>query len=340
MPDNRFFKPSQEMTLQQLAEIGACQLSSQADPELVVKNVASLENGQEDEIAFFENLKNAKMLAAFQKSKVRACIVRTDFNLSKPDNMVLLFSDNPHLSFVKIAQAFYPLFVQAESSPHAQIHETAQIGNNCQIAGGAVIAQGVVLGDNCQIGANTVIESHVVLGRDSIVFSNVTISHALIGERVIIYPGVRIGQDGFGYIMGEQEHIKIPQLGRVIIGDDVEIGANTTIDRGALDDTIIGAGCKIDNLVQIAHNVQLGKGCVIAGQAGISGSTKLGNLVVIGGQAGLAGHLKIGDGVRIAAQSGIMRELEPKETVMGTPAFPIKEYMRQIAYLQKAIRKK
>jgi UDP-3-O-[3-hydroxymyristoyl] glucosamine N-acyltransferase len=168
----------------------------------------------------------------------------------------------------------------------------------------------------------------------------VTLSHCLIGARVVLHPGVRIGQPGFGFAPDREGPIKIPQLGRVVIGDDVDIGANTTIDRGSGHDTVIGPGTMIDNLVQIGHNAVLGRGCILAGQVGISGSTKLGDFVMAGGQAGLAGHLNIGTGARIAAQAGLMRDVEPGSTVAGAPAVAITSWWRQVAILQRLATKK
>jgi UDP-3-O-[3-hydroxymyristoyl] glucosamine N-acyltransferase len=173
------------------------------------------------------------------------------------------------------------------------------------------------------------------MGSDCIISSNVTISHSIIGNAVIIHPGCQIGQDGFGFASGPQGHMRIPQLGRVIIQDHVNIGANCTIDRGAGPDTIIGAGTQIDNLVQIGHNVQLGMGCVIVSQAGVSGSTKVGNFVVIAGKAGIGGHLTIGDGVTVAACAGVMRNIEAGQTVGGFPAIPQKEWLRQQAMIAR-----
>jgi UDP-3-O-[3-hydroxymyristoyl] glucosamine N-acyltransferase len=167
------------------------------------------------------------------------------------------------------------------------------------------------------------------------------VSHAIIGVRVRIYPGARIGQDGFGFAPDPAAPVKVPQLGLVIIGDDVEVGANTTIDRGAGPDTVIGAGTMIDNLVQIGHNVQIGRGCVIVAQVGISGSTRLGDFVMVGGQVGMAGHLTIGDGARIGAQAGVISDLQPGDTVLGSPAMPIKEFHYMTAYIRRlAARKK
>src|SRR5438874_512238 len=196
------------------------------------------------------------------------------------------------------------------------------------------------LGARCQIGAHTVIGQAVELGDDCRVGPPVTLSHCLLGGRVVVAPGVRIGQPGFGFAPDREGPVKIPQLGRVVIGDDVDIGANTTIDRGSGHDTVIGPGTMIDNLVQIGHNVVLGRGCILAGQVGISGSTKLGDFVMAGGQAGLAGHLDIGSGARIAAKAGLMRDVASGETVCGIPAVPIASFMKQVAILQRLARKK
>jgi UDP-3-O-[3-hydroxymyristoyl] glucosamine N-acyltransferase len=166
------------------------------------------------------------------------------------------------------------------------------------------------------------------------------LSHCLIGSRVVLHPGVRIGQAGFGFAPDPAGPVKVPQLGRVIIGDDVDIGANTTIDRGSGHDTVIGPGSMIDNLVQIGHNVTLGRGCILAGLVGVSGSTKLGDFVMAGGQVGFAGHLNIGKGSRIGAKSGLMRDVPAGETVMGSPAVPVIQFMRQIATVERLAKKK
>jgi UDP-3-O-[3-hydroxymyristoyl] glucosamine N-acyltransferase len=184
-----------------------------------------------------------------------------------------------------------------------------------------VIAQGCKIGANCRIG------------------SNASIAYSIIGNNCYIYTGARIGADGFGFQLMAGQHHRIPQLGRVIIGNDVEVGANTCIDRGALDDTIIGDGTRIDNLVQIAHNDKLGRGCVIVSQVGIAGSCTLGDYVVLGGQVGLADHLNIGSGAQVAAQSGAMRDIEAGAVMMGSPCVPFKDYMRQVSFVQKNSKK-
>jgi UDP-3-O-[3-hydroxymyristoyl] glucosamine N-acyltransferase len=203
-----------------------------------------------------------------------------------------------------------------------------------------VIEAGVRLGARCQIGHNTVIAAGVELGEDCRVGANVTLSHCLIGARVVLHPGVRIGQPGFGFAPDPGGPVKIPQLGRVIVGDDADIGANTTIDRGSGHDTVIGPRTMIDNLVQIAHNVVLGRGCVLAAQVGIAGSTRLGDFVMAGGQSGVAGHLEIGSGARIAAQAGVIRDVAPGQTVCGMPALPIGLFMKQVAILKRLAKKR
>jgi UDP-3-O-[3-hydroxymyristoyl] glucosamine N-acyltransferase len=258
-----------------------------------------------------------------------------------PAGMALLLSPDPYRSYALVAAAFYPRAASVpDISPRSVVDLTAELAVGVQVDPGAVIGPAAEIGPRCLIGANAVIGAGVVLGEDCIIGAGASLSHCIVGNRVNIYPGARIGQDGFGFAMGPQGHLKVPQLGRVLIEDDVEIGANATIDRGAGPDTIIGAGCKIDNLVQIGHNVQLGRGCVIVAQVGISGSTRLGDLVVAAGQAGLAGHLQIGAGARIAAQSGVMRDIEPGGTVGGSPAVPMTEWLRQSALLGQLARRK
>jgi len=195
-----------------------------------------------------------------------------------------------------------------------------EIGPRCRIGPSAVIGDGVVLGAECHIGAHA------------------TISHALLGARVVVYPGARIGQDGFGFGIAEDGFVSMPQLGRVVLEDDVEIGANTTIDRGSLHDTVIGAGSRLDNLVQIGHNVRIGRGCVIVSQAGISGSTVLEDHVMVAGQAGLTGHLRIGRRARIGAQAGVMSDVPVGADVVGSPAQPAREFFRHVATLRRLVR--
>lgn len=338
MADPRFFTVAGPFSLARLAEISGADLSPGADPAREFDDVAPLDHAGPRQIAFLDN---HKYLAAFQATKAGAAIVHPDVADRAPAGIVLLLSKDPYRAYAKVAQAFYPrATLEPWVAPTAHVDASAQIGEGCRIEPGAVIGARAEIGARCLIGPNVVIGPGVVLGEDCIVGANATIQFALIGRNVNVYPGARIGQDGFGFAMGPQGHLKVPQLGRVIVGDNVEIGANTTIDRGAGPDTVIGAGSMIDNLVQIGHNVQLGRGCVIVSQVGISGSTKLGDFVAAGGQAGLAGHLTIGPGARIAAQAGVAKDIPAGQTVGGTPAVPQMEWLRQSAVLNKLVRRK
>jgi UDP-3-O-[3-hydroxymyristoyl] glucosamine N-acyltransferase len=338
MADSRFFTIAGPFSLARLAEISGAQLADGADPALEVTDVAALDQAGPHHLSFLDN---RKYLAAFLATGAGAAVIHPDLAERAPAGVALLLSKDPYRAYAKIAQAFYPQTVpEPWTAPTAHVDPAARLGEGCRVEWGAVIGARAEIGARCRIGANAVIGDGVVLGDDCIVGANATVQFALVGARVNIYPGVRIGQDGFGFAMGPQGHLKVPQLGRVVIGDDVEIGANTTIDRGAGPDTVIGAGCMIDNLVQIGHNVQLGRGCVIVAQVGISGSTRLGDFVAAGGQAGLAGHLTIGPGARIAAQAGVAKDIGPGETVGGTPAVPQMEWLRQSAALSRLTRRK
>lgn len=338
MADSRFFSVAGPFTLGQLAEISAATPSAGADAAALFTDVAPLESATSSDVSFLDN---KKYVAAFQASTAGLCVVAPEMADKAPAGMALLLSKDPYRAYARIAQAFYPVPApEPWVAPTAWVDPGATIGEGCRIEPGATIEAGAEIGARCRIGANAVIGKGVRLGEDCIIGANATVSHALIGRKVTIYPGVRIGQDGFGFAMGPEGHLKVPQLGRVIIGNSVEIGANATIDRGAGPDTVIGDGCMIDNLVQIGHNVQLGRGCVIVAQVGISGSTRFGDFVAAGGQAGITGHLKIGSGARIAAQAGVMRDIGPGETVGGAPAVPMADWLRQSAILAKMGRKK
>jgi UDP-3-O-[3-hydroxymyristoyl] glucosamine N-acyltransferase len=286
-------------------------------------------------------LDNRKYLDAFSRTRAAAAFVDERFVARAPAGMAVLLTKEPYKAFARAAQAFYPLKpVSPGVAPTAIIDPTAVVPANCEIGPYVIIEAGARLGARCRIGAHAVIGQAVELGDDCRVGPHVTLSHCLIGSRVVLHPGARIGQPGFGFAPDQNAPIKIPQLGRVVIGDDVDIGANTTIDRGSGHDTVIGPGTMIDNLVQIGHNVVLGRGCILAGQVGISGSTKLGDFVMAGGQAGLAGHLDIGSGARIAAQAGLMRDVAAGSTVAGAPAVAITSWWRQVAILQRLATKK
>ncbi len=336
MADSRFHDRKGPFSLGELAERTGARLLDGADPARSLVDVAPLETADASELSFLDN---KRYVEAFTVSKAGGCVVHPEYVARAPEGMALLVTENPYRAYALAAQAFYPpLTPSLGVSPAASIDAEARIGEDCCIEAGVVVQANADIGAGCWIGSNAVIGRGVVLGAGSNVGANASIFNSLIGERCRIYPGARLGQDGFGFAPDPTEHLKIPQLGRVIVGDDVEIGANATIDRGAGPDTIIGDRCMIDNLVQIAHNVELGPGCVIVALVGISGSTKLENYVFMGGQAGVAGHLKIGAGAKIAAQSGVMRNIEPGATVGGSPSVPIREFHRQTVALSRLTR--
>ena len=338
MADPRFFERAGPYALDVLASLTGAHLQDPAMGRRVIADVAPLETAGPDDLAFLDNRKYADSFAA---SRAGAAFVDERMASRAPPGMALLIAADPYKAFARAAQAFYPAKpVVPRRAASAVIHPTALVPEDCDIGANVVIEPGARLGPRCQIGPNTVIGVAVELGEDCRVGANVTLSHCLIGARVVLHPGVRIGQAGFGFAPDAQAPVKVPQLGRVVIGDDVDIGANTTIDRGSGHDTVIGPGTMIDNLVQIGHNVVLGRGCILAAQVGISGSTRLGDFVMVGGQTGVAGHLSIGSGARIAAKSGLMRDVEPGATVCGSPAVPIGLFMKQVAVLQRLARKK
>jgi UDP-3-O-[3-hydroxymyristoyl] glucosamine N-acyltransferase len=338
MADPRFFRAVGPFTVAEIAAATGAAIGGAGNAELPLEDVAPLEQAGPQHLSF---LANARYGEALGRSQAGAAFVHPAAQGKAPTGMTLLLSDNPYLAFAKAARRFYPPpRAAAGIEAGAFVDPSASLGEDVAIGRNVVVEAGAKIGAFTQIGHNSVIGPGVIIGRDCIIGANVTVSHALIGDRVTLYPGVRVGQDGFGFAPDPRGHVKIPQLGRVMIGDDVEIGANSTIDRGSGPDTVIGAGSMIDNLVQIAHNVVLGRGCVLAAQVGISGSTKLGDFVVLAGQVGLAGHLSIGTGARLGAQSGVMRDIPPGVEFAGTPAVPKRQWLRQHAILGRLANKK
>lgn len=338
MADARFFDRAGPFTLNELADISGAELASKVDGSRTVDDVAPLASATASQISFLDN---KLYLNEFSASNAGACIVHPKVQERAPEGMALLLSDQPYHGYAKIASAFYPVSSRPEHvHPSASVSETAVIGKGVSIGPNVTVMDNVKIGDGTCIDAGTTIYDGVVIGANCRIFSNVTLQCCVLGDRIMLHPGVRVGQDGFGFAMSGAGHVKVPQLGKVTIGDDVEIGANTTIDRGTGPDTVIGQGSKIDNLVQIGHNVQLGIGCIIVAQVGISGSTQVGNFVAIGGQSGIAGHLTIGDGAQIAAQSGVTRSVDPGAKMGGTPAVPMNDWLRGVATVQHLVKKK
>ncbi|MCZ4282032.1 UDP-3-O-(3-hydroxymyristoyl)glucosamine N-acyltransferase [Kiloniella laminariae] len=338
MADSRFFQKAGPFTLAELASLVDGELASYSDGSLLIDDVSPLETASEGHISFLDN---KKYLDAFRKTKAAACIVDPKFADIAPQNTALILTSKPYKAYALIAQKIYPAVVGG-ASIHASaiIDPSAKIADDCHIGAGVVVGRNAEIGAGCHIGANTVIGDGVTIGSGTTVGSNASFEFCFIGNDCQIHAGVRIGNRGFGFAMEAEGYIDVPQLGRVLIGNGVEIGANSTVDRGAGPDTIIGDGSKIDNLVQIGHNAQIGKQCVIVGQAGIAGSSVLEDYVVLGAQCGVNGHIRLGTGVQVAGQSGVMRNVEPGQAVAGTPAMPIKDFFRLCTLWQKQLKTK
>ena len=283
---------------------------------------------------------DARHADAFAASRAGAIITSHRLSGYPHNGAWLLLARDPRFAFAEIGLMFYPRpAAQPGVHPAADVDPSAMIGEGCQINSGVVIGPNVRLGRGCHVGSNAVIGSSVEMGEECVVGANATITHALIGSRVRIGAGTVIGSEGFGVVASATGLVCSAQLGRVVIGDDVRIGGNCAIDRGAMKDTTIGAGTKIDNLVQVAHNVQIGENCIFAGQAGVAGSTAIGGGVIVGGQAAISDHLFIGTNARIAGKSGVMRDVPAGETVAGYPAVKVRQWHRQTLALSRATQK-
>ena len=338
MANPRFFQRQGPYRLSELAAISGAEIADAATADILIEDIAALETAGPGQLSFLDN---KAYINAFATSRAPACIVAAKHAGRAPDGMALLLSEQPYRAFALIAQAFYPRPKPLASvSDAATVDASAVLGPDCQIQAGAVIAAGAKLGRHCAVGANATIAPGVIIGDDCIVGANVSLSHCQIGDRVTLHPGARIGQDGFGFAIDPAGHVKVPQVGRVLIGDDCDIGANTAIDRGSMRDTVIGPGCWIDNLVQIGHNVRLGRCCVIVAQSGIAGSTVLEDFVAVGGQVAIAGHLTIGQGAQIGGRAGVMKDVPAGVRMLGVPAVPARQFMRQVSLLAKLAQKK
>ncbi len=331
-----FFERAGPFPLHTVAERLGAELRPGADRDLLLTDIRALDDAGPSHLSFIDN---RKYLPQLLTSRAGACLVAPALASRLPAHMLPLQLKAPYRGFAQALALFYPEAMRPKAAMSTAgdplIHPSARIEAGVRIEPGAVIGREAWIGSGAVIAAGAVIGYRVTIGRDSYVGPNASIIHALIGDRVIIHGGVRIGQDGFGFAMGAGGHLKVPQIGRVIVQSDVEIGANSAIDRGALKDTVIGEGTKIDNLVQIGHNVIVGRHCVIVGQVGIAGSATLEDYVVIGGQGGVAGHITIGMGAQIAGASHAKDSVPPGVRMIGTPARTLREWGREQIALKR-----
>jgi UDP-3-O-[3-hydroxymyristoyl] glucosamine N-acyltransferase len=331
-----FFERAAPVRLEVLAQKLGAKLGSGADPAAQIHDVKALADAGAGHVTFLDNRRYLSQLATTRAS---ACLVAPVFAERVPKGVAPLVMAQPYRGFAGALQHFYPDAMMPKAAMadvgEPAIHPTARLEENVKVEPGAVVGREAQIGRGTTIAAGAVVGYRVTIGRGGYIGPGVSVTHALVGDRVILHAGVRVGQDGFGFAMGPSGHLKVPQIGRVIIQDDVEIGANSCIDRGALKDTVIGEGTKIDNLVQIGHNVVIGRHCVIVGQVGISGSAELGDFVVMGGQSGLVGHIKVWAGAQIAGGSHPKEDVPPGARMGGTPAMPLTEWARQLALLKR-----
>lgn len=338
MIDLKFYNKKPDISLSNLAKSLTSVVCGKTDisfDNIMLRSISSIDSANPGDLVF---ISNEKYLNQLSDCKATACIAKEDFSNINP-NIYYLTSPNPYYSYAMAIDLFYGPYEYQLSDK--LIDDSAKIGKNVKIGRNSVISYGAEIGDNSVIGHGCFIGHGVRIGKNARIDHNVTIEYSIIGDDVVILSGARIGNDGFGFASLSGKHRKIFHIGRVIVGNDVEIGANSTIDRGSLKDTLIKDGVRIDNLVQIAHNVEIGTGSVIVAQVGIAGSSKLGNYCVLGGQVGVAGHLSIADRVQIAGQGGVIQNIEESGSVLGgTPTLPIKDWHRQSVILKKIIKKK
>jgi UDP-3-O-[3-hydroxymyristoyl] glucosamine N-acyltransferase len=343
MTEPLFASVPSPISLAEIVAMTGAQLQGGVSPERRIGNVAPLELAGPNDLAIMDNSKFVDQLAM---TRAGACLITERFERQAPPHVALLRSTEPYKAFVAIAGKLFAGMMRPSSlyadaghiAPGVQVHPTARLEE------GVTADPGVVIGPHAEIGAGTVLAANAVIGpsvrigRNCAIGAGASITHAIVGDNVIIHPGCRIGQDGFGYVMSGRGHTKVPQVRRVIIQDGVEIGAGTTIDRGAFRDTVIGEGTKIDNLVQIAHNVTVGRHCVLVAQVGIAGSAVLEDFVVLGAKVGVIDHATIGEGAQIAACSNVHANVPAGARWGGTPAKPLKQWFREMMTLERLTR--
>ena len=336
MDEPVFLRHSHGLTLHEIAALTGAPVPAGASRRLI--GIAALDRASPSDLTFLDRQSH---LDAARATHAGACLTTATMARELPRRTVALIVDAPYEAFVAAARAMFPQALRPSSPAPAGSHTGAHVDPSARLEDGVTVEPGAVIGPRAEIGSGTVIGANAVIGaevrigRDGAVGAGSTVDNALIGDRVILHPGCRIGQDGFGFLRKGEGHIKIPQVGRVIIQDGVEIGAGTAIDRGALRDTVIGEGTKIDNLVQVGHNVTVGRHCVVVANSGIGGSSVLGDFVVLGASVGIADNTTIGEGAQIAAASGVHGHVPAGACWIGTPAKPMRHWLREMKALAR-----
>ena len=328
MSARSFFRGERRIAVGEIAKLAGADLNPIADSARTITGIATLDRAGPSDLAFLDH---ASFSDDARSTAAGACLTSKQLAACVPSHVASLIVDDPFQAFVDVARTLFPDALRPSSlfageiavpgvAPGAVMHPSARLETGVTIDPGAVVGAGAEIGSGTVIGANAVIGPGVRIGRNCGVGPNVSVAHALIGDRVILHAGCLIGQDGFGFATGPRGHRKIPQVGRVIIQDDVEIGAGSSVDRGGLSDTVIGEGTKIDNQVQVGHNVVIGRHCVLIAKVAIAGGVVLEDFVELGGQVGIADGLTIGEGAKVAAQSGVMSNIPPGQSWFGNPA--------------------
>ena len=330
MPDSRFFLSTGPLPLVELARLSGAELQEGSEAERAVAGVAPLDRAGPQDVGF---LSHRRYVADLRRTGAGAVFVAAAQADEAPAGCARLVTPEPLVAYARAAAALHRTRRHGAGAP--PLHPEAELEADVELGPGVVVGPGARIGRGTEIGANSVIGPGVAIGRDCRIGANVAIGFALIGDRVRILSGAVIGEEGFGVAGGSGGAVDVPQLGRVILQDAVTVGANACIDRGAWEDTVVGENTKIDNLVQVAHNVKLGRNCVLAAHTGISGSCTVGDGVLFGGRAGIADHLQIGAGAKIAAAAGVMKNVPPGEIYCGSPARPLRRFMRETAWLAR-----
>ena len=331
--DPRFHRAGPPLTLAEAARIADGELVG-GDPAQQVSGVGPLQAAGPEEVSFLDN---RRYLAQLAETRAAAVVIAPDFAARVPAGVAAIVAKQPYLAFGRVARQLFPVpALRSGIHPTAVVAEDAVVHPSAEIGPYAVIESGAEIGAGCVIGPHAVLGAGVVLGEGCRIGAHASMSHCIAGRGVVLHPGARVGQEGFGFAVTPEGRFEtMPQLGRVLLGDAVEVGANACIDRGSQGDTVLGAGTRLDNLVQVAHNVRTGRACVLVAQVGISGSVTLGDGVQMGGQSGTTGHISLGDRAQVAAQSGVMNDVAAGEVVGGSPAWPLRETLRAFATLRK-----